>query len=1349
MTPQPLPLNVVHVLLQYIAPPSQLTNPLPPHLLSKPLLQRHHFLRLTPEQPHEYLCWPSSPERKAHIIDLLESRPRPIDEDQPFDYPVQYSFDGEDFYAHVDLSGHGGEGARVILQWDESGEWKYHNTDLMPFPPGSRSALEDVLVPPVPPNPVSLPTLSAATYTRSYDHDVPQDDSDDDDYWNAYGATDIGHGLHGSGTAPVSAKDNVSSEDAYWAQYASVHGTADSTIPSPVQQNRRKPLPVPLDADHDMTSPAPLPVPVRVASEDTYAEPLPISPALAPRPRSNSRWDPASPTALARLLASITPRETPSPSPAADASFDIEEELSSPTVGGSNDSDLSSSPGLGLSGVDAAVAATIIAEHESMARALDAHHSRPMLAEGSSGVQEADSDSAEDEDEADLRVALEGVWKMWKKSKRKAARFDPRDDSEAGEKAQTTMDDESVKTVSDFAIWKGLLEEQTALIEKTFARNADLEARVEELERELSVWKEAFKTADGDRKVLTKNVLKLERSIGALKEEHPLILCLIDGDGNIFSADLIKQGQAGGRQAAMLLTKGLTDHLASIDPSEASRPGRGQVWLTIYCNKSGLVETLTANAVCTAEEFEAFVLGFNQSSPLFSIVDVGNGKEAADSKIKECLRVFTRFPQTSKVFFGGAHDNGYTSTLNLLQNEGLLDKVILLKGYKDLAHEIDSLNLPQLEIEGIFITKKLYTNGTKKAAAAAAAAAARPAIVVSTATSSPKSVNSPKPAKQPALQQVQEAEKARSKAGTPVSKGAKPANPTREPRPLDPTQPLHKQKPPPCNFHYLARCNNGDHCKYEHHYPLTPEQIAELRINAKKWPCPAVNNGNRCPLGDACIMNHYCPKGPKCMFRKQGKCKFIGKDMHNPQNGKDMSSPMSPMSPSMLGSPLSQGFGDHPLSPLASPFPDGPIPFRMPMYEGVDARPFSPPGLAPNFLGFQDYTMPQGNCCIYCCPICTLYFYNVMWTSAILENMGLGEPFQPVVKSKAKPSKPAQSRKRQAPPHNPDSDSDSQAEERPKKAAKVDGEDGAVGLRRSSRNKGKTLNYNEDGQNSVAAARALPRVISASAERAGMQGAPRDSMKRTHDPKTYGAIPGIPVGTWWETRQACSVDAVHAPWVAGISAGPQGAYSVALSGGYEDDVDLGEAFTFTGSGGRDLKGTKDKPKNLRTAPQSCDQSFENPYNKALKKSCETKKPIRVIRGYKLDSPFAPAEGYRYDGLYTVEKAWMERGLNPKGYLVCKFALKRLPGQAPLQYGDDDEESNDSEGRASSASPAEEDAVKSDVAGVKDEDDSKSGVADVKAEGDAKSNAVEVKDEGDAKSDVAEVEDEDDVKPQAA
>ncbi|KAH7100242.1 PUA-like domain-containing protein [Auriculariales sp. MPI-PUGE-AT-0066] len=249
------------------------------------------------------------------------------------------------------------------------------------------------------------------------------------------------------------------------------------------------------------------------------------------------------------------------------------------------------------------------------------------------------------------------------------------------------------------------------------------------------------------------------------------------------------------------------------------------------------------------------------------------------------------------------------------------------------------------------------------------------------------------------------------------------------------------------------------------------------------------------------------------------------------------------------------------------------------------------------------------------------------------------------------------------------------------------------GVRRSGRNTGRTVSYNDE---KVLTTLDTSIVRQSRRSRADGDNEDADEMdlemegraehvgnrlgKRTHSPKTYGAIRGVSIGTWWETRAQCSTDAIHAPFVAGIAAGPQGAYSVALSGGYEDDVDLGDAFTYTGSGGRDLKGTAENRKNLRTAPQSSHQNWDNPFNRALQKSAETKKPIRVIRGYKLKSEWAPASGYRYDGLYQVEKAWIEPGLNKGRFKVCKFIFKRLPGQPALQTRslDDDEVAVESE-----------------------------------------------------------------------
>ncbi|XP_070556428.1 uncharacterized protein [Ptychodera flava] len=162
-------------------------------------------------------------------------------------------------------------------------------------------------------------------------------------------------------------------------------------------------------------------------------------------------------------------------------------------------------------------------------------------------------------------------------------------------------------------------------------------------------------------------------------------------------------------------------------------------------------------------------------------------------------------------------------------------------------------------------------------------------------------------------------------------------------------------------------------------------------------------------------------------------------------------------------------------------------------------------------------------------------------------------------------------------------------------------------------------------------------------------------------PNSYGIIEGVEVGTIWQTRMECSYAGIHRPTVAGIHGAENGAYSIALSGGYEDDIDLGDSFTYTGEGGRDLKGTKANPKNLRTAAQSKDQVLARG-NLALSRSVATGNPVRVIRGYKLNSPFAPEEGYRYDGLYKVEKFWFTIGLS--GFGVYKFALVRLDNQPP-------------------------------------------------------------------------------------
>jgi len=157
----------------------------------------------------------------------------------------------------------------------------------------------------------------------------------------------------------------------------------------------------------------------------------------------------------------------------------------------------------------------------------------------------------------------------------------------------------------------------------------------------------------------------------------------------------------------------------------------------------------------------------------------------------------------------------------------------------------------------------------------------------------------------------------------------------------------------------------------------------------------------------------------------------------------------------------------------------------------------------------------------------------------------------------------------------------------------------------------------------------------------------------------FGGIPGIKVGATFEDRVQLSRAGVHTERVAGISGSVRdGAYSVVLSGGYEDDLDEGETFTYTGTGGRNTDGSFGG-----TQDQTEDQTFSHGDNMALKISSQTGKRVRVVRGFGGDPRYAPPAGYRYDGLYTVESAYYGKGKS--GYRVCKFEFSRVPGQPAL------------------------------------------------------------------------------------
>lgn len=138
-----------------------------------------------------------------------------------------------------------------------------------------------------------------------------------------------------------------------------------------------------------------------------------------------------------------------------------------------------------------------------------------------------------------------------------------------------------------------------------------------------------------------------------------------------------------------------------------------------------------------------------------------------------------------------------------------------------------------------------------------------------------------------------------------------------------------------------------------------------------------------------------------------------------------------------------------------------------------------------------------------------------------------------------------------------------------------------------------------------------------------------------------------PEGSCFASRAELSRAGLHRPLVAGISGhGREGAESLVLSGGYEDDQDSGEEILYTGHGGRDRE----------TGRQIGHQTLTRG-NLALASNKWNGLPVRVIRGATHRSPYSPAVGYRYDGLYRVEDYWRERGRS--GFFVWRYRLKKL------------------------------------------------------------------------------------------
>lgn len=146
----------------------------------------------------------------------------------------------------------------------------------------------------------------------------------------------------------------------------------------------------------------------------------------------------------------------------------------------------------------------------------------------------------------------------------------------------------------------------------------------------------------------------------------------------------------------------------------------------------------------------------------------------------------------------------------------------------------------------------------------------------------------------------------------------------------------------------------------------------------------------------------------------------------------------------------------------------------------------------------------------------------------------------------------------------------------------------------------------------------------------------------------FGPVPGIAPGHEFANRLELWSAGVHRQTQAGISARQgEGAESIVLSGGYEDDDDLGAVILYTGRGGR----------STESQQQVADQTLTGA-NRELARNVLTGLPVRVTR--KVTE--AGRSFYRYAGLYRIARYWAEPGRS--GHRVWRFRLEELAERDP-------------------------------------------------------------------------------------
>ncbi|KAH7155021.1 hypothetical protein B0J13DRAFT_521187 [Dactylonectria estremocensis] len=396
------------------------------------------------------------------------------------------------------------------------------------------------------------------------------------------------------------------------------------------------------------------------------------------------------------------------------------------------------------------------------------------------------------------------------------------------------------------------------LIKDILVYAQDIETTLRDENRRLS---ERLRNTELDLDDATQSRRELQQRVQKYESQMQYISNL--NDNLKFQEHLIRERVEGGKRAAYALRAAVAEHVGD-------RADELEIVARVFANVSGLGKAMLRDGCLdNSADFKEFTLGFTQAKASFDFIDVGYGKERADSKIK-----------------GISHDAGYAPFLDeILTDNASRQRVSVLEG-SPTVRELKSTNVNiQRFSNDLFRQNKLVdrsasislpkpepTNSAPDVLTPAASNASlspplAPAVTATAAAPTPAAstssyANVMATASPPPRMVIPLAPKPTKKASIPAPV------PTWNPGPRGYDESIsvgqlamdsikrRKEHNKLCNNHYLrGPCTKIDTCCFVHNYKPTKEEIRALAMLSRLNPC---TRGQECEVED-CIYGHHCP----------------------------------------------------------------------------------------------------------------------------------------------------------------------------------------------------------------------------------------------------------------------------------------------------------------------------------------------------------------------------------------------------------------------------------------------------------------------------------------------------------